>query len=56
MHRLLQKIIGYDVPLDCMALCNYSEDNVQGRDRYLVKILVEINKLYFLKSHHKAMG
>ena len=42
VHVTLQDILRYKIPNSCVVLylCNLTEDNVQARDRYLVKILL----------------
>ena len=48
VHETIQKILGYDIPMSYMILylCNFNftKENIRGRDKYLVKILLIASK------------
>lgn len=39
-------MLGYKIPMSCrvLYLCNLSDENVRGKDRYLVKVLLTAAK------------
>lgn len=56
IYDSLQKILGYKIPISYMVpyLCNFNEENVQSRDRYLVKILLIAGKKAITRKWEKG--
>ncbi|KAF7670044.1 hypothetical protein LDENG_00079530, partial [Lucifuga dentata] len=52
----IKTILGYNVPLNISILyfCNFSEEHVQAKDKYLVKILTVACKKAITKKWNKA--